>query len=200
MSLSIRQESRKMIQKILDNLVDKQIISREEEDVYQYGIECLVLKMVHYISYAIIALCVRDIWTLVLFLIVFGYLRKNAGGFHAKTRCACYIFSCMVVGMFLMVCQIEIPRSVIAILMLIADIIVWAYAPVSSGNMELDEEEQLHYRKKSRWILFVWNILYILCLALHADYCAQIIAEACAVEACVLMIAVAQNNIFSKLL
>ena len=78
----------------VEKLVSNEIINEKEADLYQFGIECLVLKLIHCISYLCIAACFQMVPQLIVIGCVLIPLRRNAGGYHAKTKMGCYIFSC----------------------------------------------------------------------------------------------------------
>ena len=77
----------------VEKLVSNEIINEKEADLYQFGIECLVLKLIHCISYLCIAACFQMVPQLIVIGCVLIPLRRNAGGYHAKTKIFLLLYS-----------------------------------------------------------------------------------------------------------
>ena len=154
----------KIIMPILNLLVDQNEIKEEEIDIYYFGLECVILKIVHYISYILIGLSMHAIWEMLISACVFKMLRCHAGGYHAKTRMGCYIFSCMMV-LALCVCnRINFPLEVYILAVIISDIFILTLAPIDNVNNVLDDKEKKRHKKEILKILLVCNIAIIIML------------------------------------
>ena len=86
-----------MTDRILNQLIKLNIIDSEDEEIYRFGLEGIFLKLIHYLSYFLIAALLREWVRFLLFFSAFLLLRKNAGGYHAKTKGGCYVSSCLTV-------------------------------------------------------------------------------------------------------
>lgn len=91
-----------MIDRITAHLTEAGCICAEEADVYRFGIEVTFLKLVHIVSYLLIALCMGHVLEFVIIFGIFYVFRKNTGEFHARTRPGCYLFSCAAVTVALL--------------------------------------------------------------------------------------------------
>ena len=127
-----------MTDRILNQLIRFEIIDRKDEKVYRFGLEVLVLKVFHYISYLFIALLCGEIIHFLLFFAAFSLLRKSAGGYHAETRTGCYIISCLtVLSVVISLKYIELKGAVLfcaLILLIAADVIIITLAPLGNKN------------------------------------------------------------------
>ena len=181
-----------MTDRLLKQMIKWDIIRSEDEEIYRYGLEGLILKLMHYTSYLIIAVLFREMLAFLFFFFAFLLLRKNAGGYHAKTRVHCYIFSCATV-----LCVLTIMKTIpewgsttilTAGLILLSDLIICITAPMENENRPLDEEEKNCFRKRCLGVLAVENIFFWLLNTLGKDTFALAIALAVICEAILLLL------------
>lgn len=137
-----------------ENLVDE-----ENAEVYQFGLECMLLKMVHIVSYLLIGFCMGELLSLVVSGSLLILLRKKAGGYHAKTRIGCYIFSCSTVVILCLFNKIPIMPIIGFMGVIVADILILLFAPVENVNRELDADEKILFRKQAIGYLVALNIM-----------------------------------------
>lgn len=155
---------------IIDKLVLHNIISEKEAEIYKFGMECLALKLIHCISYLCIAACLRLLPELFVIACVLLPLRRNAGGYHARTRIGCYIFSCFYIFIVLCISKAVINQFLWWGALVLSDGLIFSLSPIDNENKRLDKIEFLHYRKKSRYILITANIGCILLTATNYHY------------------------------
>lgn len=141
-----------VVSKNLTNiLVKREIIKQEDYEVYQFGIECFIVKAFHIISYLTLGAIFHKLWEVLIFLITFIPLRVYAGGYHAKTPLRCYIISCSAV--FTAICVMQnVPSFVMPygiVLAVAASLILLFIIPVEAGNKPLDDIEAVYYKKKA---------------------------------------------------
>ncbi|MDE7445140.1 MAG: accessory gene regulator B family protein [Lachnospiraceae bacterium] len=155
-----------MTDRILSQLIKLNIIDSEDEEIYRFGLEGISLKLIHYLSYFLIAVLLHEWMRFLIFLSAFLLLRKNAGGYHAKTKIGCYASSCLTV-LCMVICIKEsacwkdiVP--VAGILMVLADIAIFALAPLGNRNRILDWEESVAFRRRSYAFLILENVFVIL--------------------------------------
>jgi accessory gene regulator B len=150
--------------KLTNWLIAKNVITTEQEEVYEYGVFQMLTNMLDTISMLVVAVFFQKILAVCCYILCFSMLRKYAGGYHAKSVMGCYI---MTVGStFLMLTVISfyrMPMAVIIAVWLISGIIVLLFAPVQNRNKKLDEVEHLVYRRRTIiiWILvsaFMWGL------------------------------------------
>lgn len=51
----------KLLKNVLSCMRTKGLLDKNEEDVYRFGLECLLLEVVHYLSYIVIGFAMRMI-------------------------------------------------------------------------------------------------------------------------------------------
>lgn len=153
-----------LVEKAVDSLVKENAASTEEAEVYRFGVEVTLLKAMHLISYFIIALCMKQVFEFVIIFAIFCAFRRNTGGYHAKTRMGCYLFSCIVIVVMLTIARGGMSPVHMAELSLCDIIIMRFISPVKNENRPLDEEEISCFRRR----LFVLDVLFVLVFAITA--------------------------------
>lgn len=154
-----------MADMLLAQMIKFNIIEKEEEEIYRFGLESLLLKLIHYSTYLFIAVFFREVIPFLFFFVAFLLLRKNAGGYHAKTKWACYVRSCLVV--IGTVFGIKWGRTwsnaefICAALVIIGDIVIYKIAPLGNRKRELDGEEIRYFRRRTRSFLAIENMFLI---------------------------------------
>lgn len=145
-----------MTDRILDQMLKLHIIEEEEEEIYRFGLEGLMLKLLHYTSYLLIAAFSHTLVQFLVFFTAFLLLRKSAGGYHAKTRTGCYIGSCLTVAVVILCMKAfsawndNMPIDIIFdVFMMPAAVMIWWIAPLGNRNRNLDTSEIKYFRKKT---------------------------------------------------
>lgn len=161
---------RNLIDKITYGLVADNIINSADVEAYKFGLEITILKVFHYVSYIAIALCMKKIIEFVVIFAVLYAFRRNTGGFHAKTRIGCYLFSCAVIFLSLLATEINFSWQGAAVISILDIIILLILSPVKNSNRNLDTEEIEYFRHRLRMLSVIFSVVYIVTLGLKAGY------------------------------
>ena len=85
------------MQKLMDmvtaKLVTEEVVKACDKEWFAYGLEKRVLTIFTAIPFLIIAIALSDIWTAVMYLCSFYFLRVRTNGYHAKTIVSCIAWS-----------------------------------------------------------------------------------------------------------
>ena len=157
-----------IIDRALERFVLEECINREGSDIYRFGLECMFLKMVHYISYFLIALLFHSLGSLLVSACIFAPLRSRIGGYHAKTRLGCYVFSCFMVLLLCLINKQQIPEWILFFGLLSADIIIYLLAPAADENHPLDSVEVQSFRRQAVVVLLITNFILLAMMWLNA--------------------------------
>ncbi len=166
---------------LTNRLIQNNIIKQEDFEIYRFGIENLIMKACHILSYVILGIIFQQLPELLVFLIAFIPLRESSGGYHAKTPLKCYILSCGTI--ISLMCLLRfIPVKIMAfgiVPALVSSLILFFIVPVEAENKPLDETEITYYKRKASFIIMAelvlvlvfrvlsWNVLsFILALSL----------------------------------
>lgn len=150
-------------EKITGTLLRDNVISRDETEIVKYGLENLVGNLSGLLITLIIGGYFDFTWGgFLLWLLIFP-LRKNAGGFHAETKARCLILSAIVIIMSI-ACLEEIrwTESAYTWITTISAVVIWETAPVENVNKQLDSIECGVYRKRTRVVLLLETLLFVL--------------------------------------
>lgn len=145
----------------LKHIISEKCIKEEERDIYRFGLECMILKLIHYVSYIIIALALHSLPSLLISSCVMIPLRSKAGGYHAKTRIGCYVFSCSMITVICLLNRIILPELIHMIILVIANIILLIWAPVENENRPLEQVEVYAFRKQVIIILLIADTIIL---------------------------------------
>lgn len=149
----------KLVNTVTNSMVRHAIISTENQEIYHFGMECIILKVIHYISYLTIAMVMKEPFALLVMVCTFFPLRKSGGGYHAKTRIGCYIVSCLTVFAALIFYKQEFSSKVYLICWIISSFTIFIYAPLDNENKRMDQLEVKYYRKRVRIIILLMGVL-----------------------------------------
>lgn len=105
----------------------------------------------------------------VIFAVLYAF-RRNTGGFHAKTRIGCYLFSCAVIFLSLLATEINFSWQGAAVISILDIIILLILSPVKNSNRNLDTEEIEYFRHRLRMLSVIFSVVYIVTLGLKAGY------------------------------
>ncbi|KOR26000.1 accessory gene regulator ArgB-like protein [Clostridium sp. FAM 1755] len=143
-------------EKIVDKLIDGNIIEREDKDLYTYGFHQGFLIIFNILTAIAIGLLFKMVWESLVFLMTYIPLRSYAGGYHARTPLRCYMFSLIIIIMVLLGIKFIYWNSIICIIVTFcAASIIFALQPVEDENKPLDKKERVVYKKRTKSILLV---------------------------------------------
>ena len=79
----------KFAEKLVDCLYCQHDISDDEQELYKYGFFVLLSQILYLIIAIILGSIFKSVFESVIFYIAFQFIRRYAGGFHAKTETRC---------------------------------------------------------------------------------------------------------------
>lgn len=161
----------RLLKNILSRMREKGLLEESEEDVYLFGLECLLLEVVHYLSYIIIAFTMGMTIPMIVTAMVLIPLRRKSGGFHARTRSGCYLFSCFVVVVVCLLDKVVFPLWLGAVTIFGANVIIFAFAPIENENRILDYNEKKKFRKQALMILGLADVAVITLYQNNTEIC-----------------------------
>ncbi len=129
------------------------IINSERQDVYNYGFELMISYLVYFIIFSCISLLTSTLVESYFFFIGFMFVRKFAGGIHAKTYIRCHILFELNHLLFIAVhhyCSYSTHLWIVLLIELFSIVVIWVLAPVDNSNKRLTINEKRHFKKMSR--------------------------------------------------
>ena len=150
-------------EKISNRLLRKKIIDNEEKEIYQYGMNQMLLSLINILTTLMIGILLGMLWQCVIFTFSFMVIRTYAGGYHASTQKRCYLLTASIIIATLSVIKyVEINNYICLILLSISSVIILMFSPVGSENKPLDDIEIVIYRKKT---IIVWCVEFLIAIA-----------------------------------
>ncbi|ACA54345.1 accessory gene regulator ArgB-like protein [Clostridium botulinum] len=142
--------------KIVDKLIDGNVIVSEDKDLYTYGFHQGFLMIFNIFTAIAIGILFKMVRESLIFLAAYIPLRSYAGGYHAKTPLRCYIFSIIIMIVVLLGIKFIYWNSFIcSIVTFCTTSIIFALKPVEDKNKPLDQKERDVYKRRTKIILFV---------------------------------------------
>lgn len=150
------------LEKLVGKMVEIEYCKEEERELIQFGLESAVELSVAVLTTVIIGTFLDLLLECILFLATFGAIRSYTGGFHCKSAVTCYLASCSIITLTLLVIkyltEYLVVKTCIALLV-VAFPIIWKLAPLETPTKPLDDEENKYFRKKAMLHLGVACVL-----------------------------------------
>ncbi|WP_291565085.1 MULTISPECIES: accessory gene regulator ArgB-like protein [unclassified Clostridium] len=144
--------------KICTSLIQNKIINEDDLEVYMYGLTMLLITIGELIGLILLGVLFNWLKEMIVFTVIFFFMRLQAGGYHASTPLGCFlsfaILSNVSIFLFKNIGLIRNPIILIGML-LIALIIFIKLAPKDTENKPLDEDEKRIYRKRTFITYFI---------------------------------------------
>lgn len=167
----------KLNKKLADYIIQKDMASESDREMYEYAFEITAEVGVFAVACVVLALCLHMFWEGILFFIIFIPLRSYAGGLHMKTFISCFCLSCLVFsGVLLAARYLEVPGCFSITILLLLEIIVYKLYPVENANRDVDEEENVYFKRKLKVFLLLDYMIAVICLILRNDRYLLVIA------------------------
>lgn len=139
------------------------IIPAEDEALYSYGLRQSGVFLLNIVTILLLGYCLGMLGESIVFIVAYFPIRRMAGGYHARTQWACYLWGIVLIVAVLMAVRLlawNLPLSVI--LLLVSGGVIFAFSPVEDQNKPLDEQEAVHYRRRARQFWVVEIALYFI--------------------------------------
>lgn len=184
-----------MINKLSAHIAEKMLsngtISKEDEDLYIYGLFMLISHLMFFIVACILGLILGCVPESIIFYIAFQFIRRYAGGYHASTEARCEIFTtlsflaCIVVIKLSKTYDFQIILLTISV---ISAICILCLCPIDTPEKPLSEKEFKYFRKVSLLVLSIITAIIIISYIFNSKFafsacCMSLILEAILISA-----------------
>ena len=161
----------KFAEKLVDCLYCQHDISDDEQELYKYGFFVLLSQILYLIIAIILGSIFKSVFESVIFYIAFQFIRRYAGGFHAKTETRCEILSTLSILCCIVLIKLskmyDIRIALLSISFVFATLI-FILCPLDTPEKPLSDKEFKYFRKIS------WIVLFIIVVAIIVTYCFNI--------------------------
>ena len=171
-----------MISKLSTYLTEKLLsngtISDEDKDLYIYGLFMLFSHLMFFIIAYIFGLILGCIFESIIFYIAFQFIRRYAGGYHAKTETRCEIMSALSILCCIVIIKCSKMYDINIVLLstsFVFAVLIFFLCPLDTPEKPLTDKEHKYFRKISLIILsliivaiivsfiFKFNIIFAPC-------------------------------------
>lgn len=138
--------------------------TKDNKEIYEYGIECFTNEFVSNGLILLFAFCYGQLFEMILWLFVFTLLRVNVGGYHAKNKSRCIILSTMLSCFNLVAYQnfIKYPY-IIFIISFLSLCIILKISPIIHKNHPLSKKRRILVRKRCLFLsIFEFMVIIFL--------------------------------------
>lgn len=156
----------------------------DDVDIHAYGFYQDIMLVLNVVTTLIISIILKMIIPCIILNMAFIPIRISAGGHHADNPTRCYINSTLIVSTLLLCLKfIEFNQYVSLLILAIACIIIFLFAPVETDNDPLDDIGRQVYKKRTRCILIIEVIISLIFNFSGGVHIASIIALGLIAEA-----------------
>lgn len=190
----------KLINASTNYLIRREVIDKEDRDVYEYGFYALYNNIIDITSIAILSVWLNQVPQTVFYHVTFIVMRNTAGGFHAKTHLRCFILSTMIWLFSLWGISCTVSPVICVVPAGLAVALYWAKAPLEHINSPLSVEKRKRMRTLSRFFSVVFFTAILAIALLMNESCLWIAAAltyGMASHALLMLIALSQAH-FNK--
>lgn len=164
------------IENITEWLIRHKAISPSDRELYEYAIYSFLITILPLFIVIFIGGAIGKIWESIVIITPFMLLRKFSGGFHAKSVRTCFICSCVLLFLCIIVaCNIPC-NMVFKIITLGAATSLCIWSPIDSENRRLTPDEKKSYKKTTCIITLFFITIFVFLLVIKVDRFAVCIA------------------------
>ncbi|MFR4987518.1 MAG: accessory gene regulator ArgB-like protein [Lachnospirales bacterium] len=162
--------------KFINRLINNNIIKKEEAEIYSYGFKEMIFIILNLITTLFIGVLFNKVFEIILFMIMYIAIRVYAGGYHARTKLKCYMFSILMLTIVCYILKINLLQSKFLVLTLsiVSSFLILFLAPVEDENKPLDKIEIKIYTKRT-----IRNLIIVFCVLTIALIFNKISFSAC---------------------
>ena len=166
----------RMASKVVDYLVKKEMIEDEKEykDFYQYGAEITISSLLNIALILLIGALSNHLVDSLIYLLLFVFLRRFTGGYHADTYYKCNIIGCVNFSLIILGKDLSVrflsswlPPIAIGILSVLA---LSLLCPIENENKPIEEDKKPIYKLLSVLFGGLYLTSSVFLLVYHADF------------------------------
>lgn len=133
---------------ILDLMVTKGYISKENQDLYLYAMKVLFRGIINMTALFVTGVALGLLKESIFMFLSFFVLRKFAGGLHSDKYITCFVSSLFISisGLLLIKNAWFVSKNIFTIIMLVSASLIVVFSPVKHPNKEISNKEEKIYK------------------------------------------------------
>ncbi|WP_190283309.1 accessory gene regulator B family protein [Cellulosilyticum sp. WCF-2] len=146
---------------ISNRLVFAQIIKKEDQPIYDYGIYLILMTIITTSTIVVLGFLLGKIGLTIVFLLILASMRHYTGGYHANRYWQCYLLSCMsyCAVMYLVSNKILQDTMLLAVIGVIAMMYNLVTGSLNSDKNPKTQEEMVLRKKRARFFFILYGFV-----------------------------------------
>lgn len=141
--------------------INRNILSVEDEELYAYAINCLLITASPLLLVMIIGICLNVATEGIIIIIPFMIIRTYSGGIHSESPKRCFVMSTGILAVLLMMTKVISNSCLLSCIVLGACISLVICSPIENENKHLSNNEKKTYRKLTTIWVGLFTGVYI---------------------------------------
>ena len=163
--------------RIINYALRNEYIHKEQYEEYLYILTLMLNILLTDITMLIIGCSMGMVWECIVYWLIYKVLRKYCGGFHFSTSFRCYLSSCIMCPVILVIIKfVPIGVSLLTAMVMLSAFILLFLSPVEAVNKPLDEQETNLFGKVAKILVVSVTIVYVMMLLLRFYIISKVIA------------------------
>ena len=182
--------------RIAQGLVQKNIISEDETELFHYGLFVIFSELFALIYCLLVGTVLKVIFVSVLFYVFFGILHRFAGGFHVKTELCCQIITALffLMGIAGTKFSVLIDSGYLMVICAFSSLLLVILSPADTPQKPIEPKERVMFKKIILITVVIGFVLVILLNLIGAYMYANTIVVAIVMQT----ISVILGKLFNK--
>ena len=159
-----------MIDRYIELLVKRKMISEEQVEDYKYQAICIVESTIVIGAMILVGIIFKQFVNVCIFIICFFNIRNKAGGFHLNAFWQCFLgtisLECLVV---VLVRYVSDKIYILDCVALVSFAIIFIIGALNHPNINYSKEEYIVIKKQSRVVILVICFIIVFLKVLHAS-------------------------------
>lgn len=143
---------------LTDKLIKNGTVSKEDRELYIYALFMLFSEFLYFVVTLFGGMIFGILVESIIYIVVFRFIRRYAGGYHASSETKCEIFSTLSiffsVGIIKLTTLYDI-QLVLFLMSIIATVAVCFLCPLDTPEKSLTDVEYKHFKKISIIVLCI---------------------------------------------
>ena len=161
---------------IITWLIQHGAVEEEDRELYEYAAYSLLITLSPLLIIIVMGSFMGMVMESVVLVMPFMVIRKFSGGYHAKDGWTCFIGSCAVLFLCVVLASHITCNIVLGFVVLGAVTSLCICSPIDSDNRRLSSEEKSRYKRVTCFIAVICSLLYFLLWMAKSDTYAVCIA------------------------
>lgn len=159
-----------LIVKIVDSMINTDIISKDDKEAYVYAYTITLEKVLTLITISIMGVVLNRLVNIIIFLCTFMFLRRRTGGFHLETFVQCFMGTNLIC-VIIEACDFVWLKymTLVMFLCMVSVLYIICVGTVNHPNLALNDGELMESKKRARIIVALEALLTIVLCIVRVD-------------------------------